>query len=94
MEKWVIDVGFISNEDSLQEMLAAVLGFPDYYGMNWNAFWDCIRDDDQSSLPDTLIFKRFSLLQKNVPQGAEILRQCLEQLRTERPEISVTYSEE
>jgi RNAse (barnase) inhibitor barstar len=29
---------------SLHEKLAAALGFPDYYGKNWDAFWDCITD--------------------------------------------------
>jgi hypothetical protein len=34
----VIDVSFASSKQSLQEIFAAVLGFPGYYGMNWDAF--------------------------------------------------------
>src|SRR5215471_16732659 len=49
-----LDVGHASSAESLHEMLAAVLHFPGYFGKNWVAFWDCVRDPDQSVMPRRL----------------------------------------
>ncbi|WP_346767010.1 barstar family protein, partial [Vibrio sp. 2-2(9)] len=37
-----IDLVMIENESQLHELMANCLGFPDYYGKNWDAFWDCL----------------------------------------------------
>ncbi len=43
-EKYTID---FTNVKSYLEMHAVIwhaLDFPDYYGCNWDAFWDCLTD--------------------------------------------------
>jgi len=62
---------------SLHENLAAALGFPEYYGKNWDAFWDCITDPGQSTMPRRLIIKGFGVLQDRLPREADLLRRCL-----------------
>ena len=89
-----IDVGFASNAKSLHEMFAAVLGFPGYYGMNWNAFWDCVASDDQSTMPRHLVLKGLSRLEEKLPEDARHLRRIFEDLKTDRPECKVTLHEE
>ncbi|TOH04642.1 ribonuclease inhibitor, partial [Vibrio parahaemolyticus] len=37
-----IDLIMIENENQLHELMANCFGFPDYYGKNWDAFWDCL----------------------------------------------------
>src|SRR5213595_2378454 len=69
-EKITIDLGFASSKQSLHEMFAAVLGFPGYYGMNWDAFWDCVRDTEQSSLPRHLVLKGISNFEERLPDEA------------------------
>ena len=34
----------INDEKMLFTVLADILKFPDYFGMNWDALWECIRD--------------------------------------------------
>ena len=34
----------IKDEDELFADLKSKLKFPDYFGFNWNAVWDCLRD--------------------------------------------------
>ncbi|QQL44424.1 barstar family protein [Sulfuriroseicoccus oceanibius] len=43
----------VSSKEELHERLAHALAFPDYYGRNWDAFWDCITElafDDVSEV--------------------------------------------
>ncbi|MET8693939.1 barstar family protein [Streptomyces bauhiniae] len=37
-----IDVSGLSDERALHRVLRRELGFPDFYGNNWAAFWDAI----------------------------------------------------
>ncbi|MFE4455406.1 barstar family protein [Streptomyces sp. NPDC056796] len=37
-----IDVSSVANEDELHQLLQREFGFPDFYGRNWNAFWDAV----------------------------------------------------
>lgn len=37
-----IDLGGVQNQEELHGCLAEALGFPDWYGRNWDAFWDAI----------------------------------------------------
>jgi hypothetical protein len=81
-------VGEVASVRALHAMLAAALGFPDYYGMNWNAFDECISDPDQSAMPRVLIVKGLEALKRRFPRDAECFRQCLEdQLRTHAFEV-------
>jgi hypothetical protein len=41
--------------DEIHSLLASALCFPDYYGKNWDAFDECINDDDASNPPERLI---------------------------------------
>jgi RNAse (barnase) inhibitor barstar len=37
-----IDLSAVTTADELQRLLLDWLGFPGWYGCNWNAFWDAI----------------------------------------------------
>jgi RNAse (barnase) inhibitor barstar len=39
-----IDFSGCKFSDDIQEKLKESFGFPDYYGKNWSAFWDCLSD--------------------------------------------------
>ena len=45
----------ISNEKELHKFLKKELGFPDYYGENLDALWDCLTD----LLPEEVIIEWF-----------------------------------
>lgn len=73
-----IDVSGIYDDEMLHEYLSKTLGFPGYYGWNWDAFWDCISSDDQSSMPTLLKIKGIVELRRVAPGSAEQLESCLE----------------
>lgn len=43
-ELYVLDFSQIKNYSELHEIIKKELDFPDYYGRNWDAFWDCLTD--------------------------------------------------
>lgn len=43
-EKYILDFTQVNNWKDIQIILAKEFDFPDYYGCNWDAFWDCIVD--------------------------------------------------
>lgn len=69
-----IDVGAASSHEELHRLLAAAFHFPDYYGHNWDAFDECIRE---VRLPVSIEITGFETLRARLPREAELLRQCV-----------------
>ena len=90
--KQEIDVSGIFDEETLHEYLSKTLGFPGYYGFNFDAFWDCICDDSSSDMPATLIVTGVHELIRHAPEAAEKFRGCLDDYRTEFPDREVLTS--
>jgi ribonuclease inhibitor len=84
-----LDVAGITNKEQLHALLREHLGFPDHYGCNFDAFRDCITDPAQSRMPVALRLLGLDALASVLPREARLLRQCLEELPLERPEIHV-----
>lgn len=59
-------------------MLADKLGFPTYYGMNWDAFDECFGGVESAPLPDVLRIAGWHLLSERLPRDAALLRRCIE----------------
>ena len=43
-EIYTIDFTKVNHYLELHAVIKEALDFPDYYGCNWDAFWDCLRD--------------------------------------------------
>lgn len=44
MNELTLELRGIRNEDEFHDRAAAAFGFPQYYGRNRDAFWDCLTD--------------------------------------------------
>jgi len=73
----------IHDKESLHALLADRLSFPDYYGRNWDAFWDVIGD----SMPERLTFADWDDFKAAMPNEAQILQEMLGELAATFPEI-------
>ena len=40
---YILDFSNIKYYDEMHLIFKEVFDFPDYYGENWDAFWDCIK---------------------------------------------------
>ncbi len=44
MREIIVDGKKFNTEEELHEFFKKELNFPGYYGMNYNAFWDCLTE--------------------------------------------------
>ena len=70
-----IDLSSIQTSEELHCLLKEKLGFPDFYGMNWNAFWDTITG--MIELPKRLLFTGWNGFSEKLPEDAKILKYYL-----------------
>lgn len=59
----------IIDDETLHEYLSKKLNFPGYYGYNFDAFWDCITDEKQSSMPNVLVVEGLEALKSICPMN-------------------------
>ena len=43
-EKYILDFSSVKTWIDIHAIIEKEFDFPDYYGANWDAFWDCITD--------------------------------------------------
>ncbi|MFJ4712496.1 barstar family protein [Streptomyces sp. NPDC088785] len=86
-----IDVSGVGDERALHLLLMRELGFPEFYGMNWAAFWDAITG--LVGIPDQVRFLGWELLADRVPEGSDLLRRALDDYRAlYRPQFVAEYA--
>lgn len=87
-----IDVGQATNSVDLHLILKESLDFLDFYGKNWDAFWDAITG--LVELPLKIIFEKWNVFAQNLPEEAEYLRKILICFNQEHPEwqVEIVYS--
>jgi RNAse (barnase) inhibitor barstar len=77
-----LDVSMIIDKETLHEYISKILNFPGYYGQNWDAFDECIRDVE---LPKELLITHFEELNKQLPREANLMKECLLELEKDKP---------
>ena len=78
----------INCEKDLHDYLFKMFRFPDYYGSNWDAFDECIRDVE---LPERIRIHSFKELELQVPRGASLLKECLGDYIRKQSKTSITF---
>jgi len=79
----VINVNNVKTIEELHSILKDKLGFPDFYGMNWDAFWDAITG--LVTMPKRLILIGWFNIESRFPRDSRIMKECLEELNESYP---------
>jgi RNAse (barnase) inhibitor barstar len=69
-----VDVASVSTREELHSVLSGAFGFPDYYGRDWDAFDECIRD---VALPPHVEITGLASLHARLPRESELLERCV-----------------
>lgn len=70
---WV-DHAPVFDKATLLHALYQALQLPAWFGFNWDALEECLRDlSDNGSMPQVLVFNDFELLEERDPATAEML---------------------
>jgi ribonuclease inhibitor len=77
MKKVNIDGRYISSYKELHELLKKKLEFPDFYGANLDALWDCITG--MIELPLELRWKHYEVSEERLGEKAQRTRAVLEE---------------
>ena len=73
-ERLSVDGAPVTTREELHALLSDAFRFPDYYGRNWDAFDECIRD---VALPPHVEITGLDVLQARLPREAELLQRCV-----------------
>ena len=72
----ILDLTGIRTKADLQELFKTQLGFEDWYGPSWDAFWDSIIAIVE--MPPVLTLTNWQEFAEHCPRDMEILRQVIE----------------
>lgn len=78
-----IDLSEINSSRQLHAALAAALGFPSCYGMNWDAFWDAVTG--LVEMPQQIELRGWPAFAARLPGEAAILQRILARMAQEMP---------
>ncbi|WP_165072983.1 barstar family protein [Paludisphaera rhizosphaerae] len=84
----VVDLSEVTSGPELHAILARALEFPDFYGRNWNAFWDSITG--LVAMPHRLRLVGWSRFEDRMPEETRYLRGCLDEMSQQFPEWAST----
>ena len=86
-----VNVGSARTKVEVLDVLASELSFPDWWGKNWDACWDCMADPQLSDLPSQLRVNGVRALRERLPKDAEILARILADLDKTRDDVAVSW---
>jgi ribonuclease inhibitor len=81
-----LDLSCVATSEELQVLLREALGFPGWYGRNWNAFWDAITA--LVEMPQRLQFIGWRAFVERLPEDARIMKQCLDEMSVKYPSLA------
>ena len=78
-----IALGDVLTAEALHERLMTALNFPNFYGYNWDAFWDAITG--LVPMPHVLRLEGWQHLVRHLPEEALVLKTQLTRMQALAP---------
>lgn len=84
----ILDLTVCKNLLDVHFLLKQKFGFPEYYGNNWSAFWDCI--DDLFEGEQTVVeIHGYNSLERELKKELKIMVEMLEEQQIKTPGFRV-----
>ena len=84
-EKYIVDFTNVKYYLEMHEVIKKSLDFPDYYGRNWSAFWDCLSDMYGTSIHIEII--GIEVIERKFDNAAEKMLEILKEFKCEEDEF-------
>ena len=78
-ELYTLDFSQVNYINEVHQIIKEELDFPNYYGMNWDACWDCLTDMVVDPLHIELL--GFERVQRKFPDQAKIMMEIFKDLK-------------
>ena len=78
-ELYTLDFSKVNYINEVHQIIKDELDFPDHYGMNWSAFWDCLTD--MVGDPIHIEIVGMETVQRKFPRHAKIMLETLKDLK-------------
>ena len=76
---------------ALHERIRKTFGFPAYYGRNWDAMWDCLRDVFFPAVPRRIVVEGLGARAGDLQKYSGTLREIFADLQAGYPWVTVMY---
>lgn len=89
----VINGNEVTSVDDFHDLIKQGLEFPDYYGMNPDALWDCLSEALLSDEQIEIVWSSFEKSSATMGEDAKILRETLLDAQEKYPDqlkVSIT----
>lgn len=78
-EKYTIDFTNVTNYLEMHLVIREALDFPDYYGCNWDAFWDCLTN--MVGRPVNIEIIGFDVIEQKFDNAAKTMTEILREFK-------------
>ena len=82
---YIIDFTKVKYYLEMHEVIRKALDFPDYYGCNWDAFWDCLTD--MYGEPINIRIIGIEVIERKFDNAAEKMLEILKEFKCEEDEV-------
>jgi ribonuclease inhibitor len=79
----IIDLTGVDSKVAIHRVFKQQLGFPDWYGPSWDAFWDAIIA--VVPMPDEVVLLNWQQFAQACPKDMQILQQIISDYQEEMP---------
>jgi ribonuclease inhibitor len=87
MREVVFDSSHVERLDQLHSELARIFDFPDYYGANLDALYDCLSGD--VALPLRIIWKNYNITRSKLGKDVEKVLKVMKDFAKEEPDFTL-----
>ena len=88
---YILDLTDCRSWKDLHDRIRKLFAFPDYYGENWDAMWDCLTDLFREDDEGEIIIIGLSSMPKDLQKYAQKMCKVFEYLHEEYPKITCRY---
>ena len=86
-----LDLGECQHIDEMHQRIKSAFQFPDYYGENWDAMWDCLTDVFLQPVQRHIVVEGFDAMPQELRAYAAPMQEIFSDLQEKYPWVSVTY---